>query len=156
MKLKQKDKELSNKVDATMGSVSNAAERALRSENREAVIKGQLLPSASKCIKLAITTGAAWLVSPAIAVIGVLGYVAASKKMQKKERQLILDDIEIELEMCEKYLRIAEDKNDMKAVRNIMQTKRALQRQQQRLKYNYVVKWDGNAPKSVKPSHDED
>ena len=44
--------------------------------------------------------------------------------------------------MCERYLKLAEEKNDMKAIRNIMQTKRSLQRQQQRLKYNMAVEFN--------------
>lgn len=151
-KLKDKDKTLSDKIDSSMGHVEQSAKRALTNNNREAVIKGQLLPSASKCIKAAIVTGAAWLVNPALAVIGVVGSVAASKKLQRKERQLILDDIEIEIDMCERYLKLAEEKNDMKAIRNISQTKRSLQRQQQRLKYNMAVEFNEKIPNKPKSS----
>ena len=139
--LKDKERTLSNKIDVSVGVVQQSAKKALINDNREAIIKGSLIPSASKCIKAAITTGAAWLVSPALAVIGALGAIGISKKLQKKERQLILDDIEIELDMCERYIKLAEEKNDMKAIRNLMQTKRALQRQQQRLKYNMAVEF---------------
>lgn len=140
--LKDKEKTLSNKIDVDMDQFIKSAERALTNNNREAVIKGSLIPSASKCIKAAIVTGAAWLVNPALAVIGAIGAIGISKKLQRKERQLILDDIDIELEMCEKYLKIAEEKDDMKATRNLLQTKRALQRQQQRLKYSMSVNFD--------------
>ena len=136
-----------------MLQVQKSAEKALTNNNREAVIKGSLIPSASRCIKAAIVTGAAWLVSPALAVIGVIGAVGISKKLQKKERQLILDDIEIELQMCDKYLKIAEEKNDMKATRNILQTKRSLQRQKQRINYNMGIAFE-NVPK-VKDSGDD-
>lgn len=152
VKLKDKDKTISDKLDADIGHVQQSAERALTNNNREAIIKGQLLPSASKCIKAAIATGAAWLVNPALAVIGVVGSIAMSKKLQKKERQLILDDIEVELKMCDKYLSLAENKNDMKAIRNIMQTKRSLERQQQRIKYNMAVEFNEKIPKAPKSS----
>lgn len=151
-KLKDKDKTLSDKIDSSMEHVGQSAKRALTTNNREAIIKGQLLPSASKCIKAAIVTGAAWLVNPALAVIGVVGSVAASKKLQKKERQLILDDIDVEIDMCERYLKLAEEKNDMKAIRNISQTKRSLQRQQQRLKYNMAVEFNEKIPNKPKAS----
>ena len=150
--LQDKEKKLSEKIDIDMLQVQKSAEKALTNNNREAVIKGSLIPSASRCIKAAIVTGAAWLVSPALAVIGVIGAVGISKKLQKKERQLILDDIEIELQMCDKYLRIAEEKNDMKATRNILQTKRSLQRQKQRINYNMGIAFE-NVPK-VKDSGD--
>ena len=134
LKLKDKDRELSRKLDNNIELFSKNAKNAMVSDNREAIIKGRLLPSASKCIHLAVATGLAWLVSPAIAVVGVLGYIGMSKHLQEKERRLIFDEIEVEIEMCDKYLRLAEDKNDMKAVRNIMQTKRSLERQRQRLR----------------------
>ena len=66
----------------------------------------------------------------------------------------ITDDIEIEIQMCDKYLRLAEDKNDMKAVRNIMQTKRSLERQKQRLKYNMATQFKEKIPKNPKSSND--
>jgi hypothetical protein len=44
--------------------------------------------------------------------------------------------------MCDKYLKIAEDKDDLVAVREIMKTKRDLERQRTRILYNknYVFK----------------
>lgn len=154
MKLKDKDKEISDKMDNNVNRFKTSAKNAMISDNREAIIRGQLLPSASKCIKLAVVSGATFLVAPALAVIGVIGYIATSKKLQKRERQLILDDIEIEIQMCDKYLRLAEDKNDMKAVRNIMQTKRSLERQKQRLKYNMTTQFKEKIPKNPKSSND--
>lgn len=156
VKLKDKDRKISKDIDVTMGHFAQAAERALTNDRREAIIKGSLLPSASKTIKAALVTGAAWLVSPAIAVIGVLGAIGASKKLQKKERQIILDDIEIELKMCDKYMRLAEDRNDLKAVRSIMQTQRALERQRSRLRYNMKVNWNEKVPTTAgDKSYDE-
>lgn len=137
--LVDKEKQLSRTIDANMNTFARAAERAFMNDNREAVIRGSLIPSASKCIKGAIMTGAAWAVNPALAVIGVLGYIGVSKGMQAKERQLILDEIEIELQMNEKYLRIAEDNNDMKATRELLKIQRDLQRQRQRIKYKMKV-----------------
>jgi hypothetical protein len=156
VKLKDKDRKISKDIDVTMGHFAQAAERALTNDRREAIIKGSLIPSASKTIKAALVTGAAWLVSPAIAVIGVLGAIGTSKKLQKKERQIILDDIEIELKMCDKYMRLAEDRNDLKAVRSIMQTQRALERQRSRLRYNMKVNWNEKAPTTAgDKSYDE-
>ena len=139
VKLSDKEKQLSNNIDVSMNNLSKGLEDSLTSTNREAIIRGRVLPSASKTIKIALATGAAWAISPAIAVIGALGAFACTKKLKAKERQLVLDEIEIELKMCERYLRIAEDKNDMKAVRQIEMTQRNLKRQQQRIKYKMKV-----------------
>lgn len=137
--LSDTDKSVSRNIDVACSQFSSAAEKALTNDNREAVIRGSLIPSASKVIKGAIVAAAGWAVNPAITVIGILGSIAVSKKLQAKERQLILDDIEIELNMCERYLKIAEDNNDMKAQRNLLMTKRSLERQRQRIKYKMAV-----------------
>lgn len=142
--LGDKEKSISRNIDVSMSQVSRAAEKALTNDNREAVIRGSLIPSASKVIKLGIVTAAGWLIHPVITVIGVLGSIAVSKKLQAKERQLILDDIEIEIEMCNRYLKIAEDKNDLKAQKQLLITKRNLERQRQRIKYKMAVHYNQN------------
>ena len=52
---------------------------------------------------------------------------------------MIIDEIEIELEMCKKYSEIAESKNDMKALKQLLTIQRNLQRQLQRIKYKMKV-----------------
>lgn len=136
VKLTDKERMLSKKVDMSLETIRDNINRAFISSNREAVIKGTILPKASTCIKVAITTGAAWAVQPAVAVIGLVGYIGINKAMRNKERQFIIDDIDIELNMCQRYLRHFEDKGDMEAVRNVMKTQRELQRQRNRLVYN--------------------
>lgn len=137
--LSDKDKTISRNIDISCDQFIKAAERSMMNNNREAVIRGSLIPSASKIIKSAIVTGASWAINPAISILGVIGFIGMSKKLQAKERQLILDDIEIELNMCERYLKIAEDNNDMKAQKQLLTLKRSLERQRQRIKYKMVV-----------------
>lgn len=139
IKLKDKEKEMSNTIDISMNTLTKGIEQALMVENRESVIRGKIIPSASKCIKIALVVGAAWAISPAIAVIGSIGAFAASAKLRDKERQLILDDIELELKMVERYIKQAEDKEDLKKVREYEKMQRNLIRQQQRIKYNMSV-----------------
>jgi hypothetical protein len=63
--------------------------------------------------------------------------------------------------MCDKYLKIAEDKDDLAAVREIMKTKRDLERQRSRILYNknYVIRGKKQydmKPKSMTSKDDED
>lgn len=146
VKLKDKDKQVSNSIDVSVNNVSKGLETAMMNDNREAVIKGRILPSASKCIKLACVAGVTWAINPAIAVIGAVGAFACSKNLKAKERQLVLDDIEIELKMCERYIKQAEDENDLKKVRQLEMIQRNLQRQQQRIKYNMHVVYRQHVP----------
>ena len=151
VKLSDKEKKISNDIDVSMASISRGLEDALKNDSREAIIKGRILPSASKTIKIALATGAAWAVSPAVAVIGAIGAFACSTKLKAKERQLVLDDIEIELKMCERYLKMAEDKEDMEAIRQIEITQRSLERQRQRIKYKMNVVYHDKVP-DIKPN----
>ena len=138
--LKDKDKQISKNIDMSVNNMAKGVERAVSNDNREAIIKGSVLPSASKIIKLALANaGLLVLGQPVIAVIGTLGYLGVSSKLKAKERQMIIDEIEIELKMCEKYLEIAERKNDMKATRQLLMIQRDLQRQLQRIKYKMKV-----------------
>lgn len=139
-KLSDKDKTISKNIDVAANNFSKAAEKSLTNDNREAVIKGSILPSASKVVKGGIlAAGTAILIDPIIAVIGVLGWLACSKKYKAKERQMVLDELEIELKMCEKYIALAEDKNDMKSLKKLYTIQRELERQRQRVKYKMKV-----------------
>lgn len=153
--LTDKEKQASQSVDNAMRSLSNGIEKSLTINNRDAVIRGSILPSASKVIKAAVVTGGAALIHPAIAVIGAIGAIGVSKKFKSKERQLILDDIEIELKMTEKYIKIAEDKNDLVATKDLLVIQRNLERQRQRIKYKMEVEYKQHVP-DVKPGADND
>ena len=142
LKAKDKDKQLSMKLDSELNRTMKSAKKAMISDNRESIIRGSFLPSASKCIHLALAGGVVALFSPVAAVIALIGFIGSSKVLTEKERNLILDDIDIEIKMCDKYLKAAEDKDDLVAVREIMKTKRDLERQRARILYNknYIFK----------------
>lgn len=144
------DKELSKKIDSSVNMFVSAIQRHIKNDNREAILRGSIIPSASKVVKLAITTGAIALVSPAIAVITALGQIVARKHVQKKERQLVLDEIDIELDMCRRYMRQAEDQNDLAAQKRLLQIEKNLIRQKQRIQYNMKVEWGQNVPDTKK------
>ena len=148
MKKLKEDKQISSSIDVSVNNVSKGMETALMNDNREAVIKGKILPSASKCIKLACVAGVAWAINPAIAIIGAIGAFACTKKLRAKERQIILDDIEIEQKMCERYIRQAEDEGDLKKVRQLEIIQRNLTRQQQRIKYKMHVVYKQHVPET--------
>ena len=135
------DKTISKNIDSSMSAFTRAAERAMTNDRRDAIIKGSVIPSASKVIKGAIMAGAAWLVlGPAVAVIGVLGYLGVSKKLNDKQRKALIDEIEIELKMCQKYIDLAESKNDLKSLKKLYTIQRELEKQRGRIKYRIAQK----------------
>jgi len=140
--LSDKEKVMSKTIDSSLETLQRNMEKALMQDNREAVIKNNILPSTSKIIKLAITSGLAWIISPALSIIVLLGSFAMNARIRRKERQLIVDELEVELDMIDKYIRIAEDKNNMKELKNLLLIKKKLQAQEAKIKYKIKVETD--------------
>ena len=141
-KMSDKERSVSRSIDIGMNSFKKSIENSLTNDNREAVVKGSILPSFSKIIKLCIVNAGLLAADlPAVAIIGTLGYIAINGKFKHRERQMVIDEIEIELKICDKYIEIAEQKNDMKALKQLFTTKRELERQLQRIKYKMQVKF---------------
>ena len=82
---------------------------------------------------------AAWAIQPAIAIIGALGMLFTTRKATLKERQLAIDEIEVELKMVERYINYYENNGNLEAVRQCEICQRNLQRQLQRIKYRMKV-----------------
>lgn len=150
--LKAKFKDMSHKEQEVSKNLDNSATRfvkamkdAMISDRREAIIKGSVIPSFSKCIKIGlalagiggISLAAAGTVLPAVII--ALGGFAISKNLTRKERLLLLDDIETELDVVEKEIGLAESRNQMKKYRKLLKIRKDLQRQYQRIKYNVRV-----------------
>lgn len=132
---------LSRQFDAQMDQLKGVVNtKDLESENREAVIAGNILPKASRIIKLAITTGVGYFINPAISVIVVLGYLGMSLDAQSKERRKVLEEIELELEMTNRYLKKAEDDGSLEKQRELLKIKKKLESQKARLMYNMAFK----------------
>ena len=137
--LSEKEKQASATIDGAVNSIVRNMDRQMSDSEREAVARGSILPSASKCIKIALALGIAWFINPAVAVISAIGMFFCRKIATRRERQLALDEIEVELKMCERYIRLYEERNDLKAVRQCEIIQRNLQRQHQRIKYRMKI-----------------
>jgi hypothetical protein len=153
--LSDKEKMASRTIDASMSVLTKGMENAATNKNREAIIKGKVIPPASRIIKLAIAGGAAWYVNPALAVIGALGMLAISKGASKRERQMLSDELDIELSMCEKRIQMAESNNDMKALNELLKIQKKLQREKQRLTYRMKVYYRDNVPNTPSSGKDD-
>lgn len=134
--LNTKQKMASEKLDNFVDNFYDKAQRELSNKNREQVIKGNILPSFSTIIKMAIGSAGLGMINPALGAISFVGGLAVSKKGTKKEKQYILDEIEVQLELVEKKISYAESNNDMKALETLLKIKQRLQREKQRIIYN--------------------
>ena len=154
--LSDKEKIMSKTVDQSLENFGRGITDVYKTENREAVIRGNVLPPASRIIKMAIITGLAFLLHPALAVVSVLGHVAMAKETRAKERFIILDELDVELNMCNRYIKQAEDKNDLKAVRQCLMIKKKLEAQRNRLRYKMEVEYKDDVPASANNDNDSD
>ena len=152
--LSAKEKQVSQTINMYANTFINSMEKAMRSDRREAIIKGSMIPSFSKCIKIGISLGGITLLNPVLGLISAFGYFACSKALNHRERQLIYDEIDTELKVVEKEISIAENDNDMKRYRFLLNYQKKLQRERQRIRYNLKV--NGRPIPSAEPINKED
>lgn len=137
--LSTKEKAMWQSLDATMSGFMRSIEKSLTSNRREAIIKGSIIPSFSKCLKTAITIGGVTFVNPIAGLITAMGMYGSSKYLNRRERQLIYDEIDTELKVVEKELQLAENDGNMKKYRFLLQYQKKLARERQRIKYGLKV-----------------
>ena len=135
-KVKDKEHEISSNLDNAVENFMTKRKKAMENNAREQVVKGSVIPSASKVIKLALAGAiTAAVIHPAVTIVGALGALAVHKRTTDKERKYILDEIEVEKKMVEKKLQIAENENDMKTTEELLKLQRKLKKEEQRIKY---------------------
>lgn len=133
--LKGKEQEIWRNIDIATTSLTRGIQQALTSDRREAIIKGSIIPSFSKCIKSAIVIGGASFVNPVYGVITAVGMFAASKYLNEKERRLLYDEIDTELQVVEKQIQMAENEGNMNQYRFLLNYQKKLTREKHRIKY---------------------
>lgn len=138
--LNTKQKSLWQSVDAQGSGLVKSIEKALTSDRREAIIKGSIIPSFSKCIKGAIAlAGTGIIFGPTGALIAAIGGLATSKALNARERKLLFDEIDTELKVVEKQIEIAQNDGDMNQYRFLLNYQKKLTREYQRIKYGFKV-----------------
>lgn len=133
--LSTKEKSISQSIDAHGSTLLNGIEKAIRSDRRESIIKGSIIPSFSRAIKLTAGITAVSIVNPVLGLISAMGYFGTSKYLNRRERLLIYDEIDTELHVVEKEIQMAENDGDMKKLRFMLQYQKKLAREKQRIKY---------------------
>ena len=136
--MNSKQKEMSMNLDNSVRSIVNSTKKAIVSDRREAIIKGSIVPSFSRCIKSAIGLAGLGIITNSIVVpiIVAIGGMAVSKKLSDRERGFLLDEIETELDVVEKEIAIADSNNQINKYRALLKYRKELQRQYQRIRYN--------------------
>ena len=136
-----KQERLSKAADASFDHFSRSIKNALVSDRREAIIKGSIIPSFSRCVKIGLGLLGLGIISggPLLPAITALGSMGVSAHLTKKERILLLDEIDTELQVIEKEIQMADANNQTNKYRELLKYKKELQRQYQRIKFNVKV-----------------
>lgn len=139
--LSDKEKNACRTVNAMANSIKNKIETSITNSNREAVIKGSILPSFSTLIKMIIASVGALALQVHIGIIvaGWIGALACRSIMTNKERLIVLDDIESEIEVVEKKMAIAEREEDFDRYKELLKLSKKLKREAQRIRYKASV-----------------
>ena len=128
-------------ADAAFNYFMKSIKELLVSDRREAIIKGSVIPSFHRCIEIGLgLIGIGVLTGgPLIPAIMLIGGIGISKELTKKERALLIDDIETELDVLEKQMTTYENNGQMKKYRAALKIKKQLQREQARIQYNIRI-----------------
>lgn len=127
---------ISNQIDNTAARLQDDIKVAFTSKNREAIIKGRVIPSLSQLIKLALATGAiGYFINPIAGALSFLGAMAISSKATKQERKVILDEIEVKIKVMNKKIAKAEAEDNMKDYENYLKIKKVLETERKKILY---------------------
>lgn len=157
-KLSVKEKQFCQNLDATTSKLYESIRNSMTTDRREMLIKGQVVPSFSKCVKNAIAlagvigagTALAGGISslPVVAPIVLLGAFATNKRLNDKEKLMLYDELDTELKVLEKELAIAENEGDMNKYRFLLNYQKRIIREKQRIKYHLKPR-DGAMSRSL-------
>ena len=140
--LSDKEQIISRNIDGACRFLQRSIEKSMSMENREAVIRGDILPSVSKIIKWVCIIGGAAFVHVGLAALVILFKFSMDKKIRTKERQMVADELDVELKMVDKYIADASAAKNYKKEKELLLIKKKLQHQSDRLKWNIKLHWN--------------
>ena len=150
--LSTKEKEFSRDLDMEFNHLCKGIESSLSTDHREEIITGQVKRSLSKSIKILMAwagigavAGTATAAGTAIgaatfAILGPIVMWAKSAYTSRKEKMLILDEIDIELKVLEREIQRAEGSGSTKKYRALLTIQKNLQRRRQEIYYGLARK----------------
>ena len=138
-----KEQEISRDLDMEFNHLCKTIQSTYGRDYREEIITGEINRSLSKIIKIAISlaglgvataglTGSVFI-APAI---GAIMLFVKSKHTSLKEKKMILDEIDIELQVLEREISRAEQSGSTKKYRQLLTIQKNLQRRRQEIYYN--------------------
>ena len=143
-KLNDTQKEIFNTIDQMAETFDHFNEKEAKAEARLQVVKGRMLPSASSCLKTILQAGALFIINPWFGLVLIIVKYVTSKNATKEERQAVVDELEVEIEMIDRRIQDAVDEKDYKQERKLRVLKKKMLTQYSKLSYDNQMKWDNN------------
>ena len=133
-----KEQEMSRDLDMEFNHLLKTFKAAYGTDHREEIITGEVNHSISKIIKIGIALAGVGAVahSAVIPVIGAVALFAKSKHTTLKEKKLILDEIDVELQVLEREIQRAEQSGSTKKYRQLLTIQKNIQRRRQEIYYS--------------------
>ena len=146
--LDAKQADLCKDMDMTFNRLCGTIDTIVEPNSKESLITGKVKFSISKLIKSAIlltgmgaVTGATTGINPLIVPIAtVISMLARSSYLNGKNKQELLDEIDIELKVLDRELSRAEQDGSANKYRQLLAIQRTLQRKRQELYFNLAKK----------------
>lgn len=143
--LNDKQKEAFTTIDRIAHSIESWDDKDERDDARMRVVNGKMLPALSKCFKTVLAVGAlSYFVSIYLGILALVMKFVKAKNAEKRERQAIVDEIEVELEMIDKRISTASDNGNMKEERNLRLLKKKLATKYTQIALKNIDKWDNS------------
>lgn len=144
-KLDTKVKSLWQSIDIKGNTIIASIQKSMKSDRREQIIKGSIIPSMSQCLKQLIAIAGtsavgAFFGAPYIGVLTAVGIFATNKILNDREKQIIYDEIDTELKVVDKEIEMALQDGDTKKYRFLLTYQKKLKRERMRIKYGNMAK----------------
>lgn len=137
-----KEQEMSRDLDMEFNHLLRTMKATYGTDHREEIITGEVNHSISKIIKIGIALAGIGAITSnfVIPIIGAVAIFARSKYLTLKEKKLILDEIDIELQVIEREISRAEQSGSTKKYRQLLTIQKNMQRRRQEIYYDLARK----------------
>ena len=135
-----KEKMASATFDAAIESVKKAIMEVGEDEAREDVIADRYIPRASRVVKLTLAMGLGYMIAPTLSIIGLFFYIAKTLQHRRDERRKVLNELDVEIDMCKKYIKQAEEKDDFEKMKRYKLILKKLLDTREKVKFLMVSK----------------
>ena len=128
---------MSRDLDIEFNHLLKTVKMLYTTDHREEIITGEVNHSISKIIKIGIGLAGAGLAAHTVVVpaVGAIALFALSKHASHKEKKMILDEIDIELQVLDREISRAESSGSTKKYRQLLTIQKNLQRKRQEIYY---------------------